>query len=68
MPDLIPKLNAQRSNPMLFGIGFLTGFHCIGMCGSFVVSYSNQSVRSLRPKTIVITGLLGIFTLAGFRL
>lgn len=28
---------------MLFGIGFLTGFHCIGMCGSFVVSYANQA-------------------------
>ena len=43
MPALIPTLNAQMSNVMLFGIGFLTGFHCIGMCGSFVMSYVNQS-------------------------
>jgi sulfite exporter TauE/SafE/copper chaperone CopZ len=48
MPELIPKLNAQMSNLMLFSIGFLTGFHCIGMCGSFVVSYSNQSKSKAR--------------------
>lgn len=43
MPALMPTLNAQMSHIMLFGIGFLTGFHCIGMCGSFVMSYVNQS-------------------------
>ena len=48
MPGLLPKINAQMSNVMLFGIGFLTGFHCIGMCGSFVVSYSSQSMSTAR--------------------
>jgi len=48
MPSLIPKLNAQMSNLMLFSIGFLTGFHCIGMCGSFVVSYSSKPMSKLR--------------------
>jgi len=47
MPGLIPQLNAQMSNLMLFSIGFLTGFHCIGMCGSFVVSYSSQPMSKL---------------------
>jgi sulfite exporter TauE/SafE/copper chaperone CopZ len=50
MPELLPQLNAQMSNLMLFSIGFLTGFHCIGMCGSFIVSYaceSNSAVKSL---------------------
>lgn len=47
MPGLIPQLNAQMSNLMLFSIGFLTGFHCIGMCGSFVVSYSSQPMSRL---------------------
>ncbi len=42
MPELIPQLNAQMSHVMLFSIGFLTGFHCIGMCGSFVISYSSR--------------------------
>lgn len=51
MPYLIPKLNAQMSNLMLFGIGFLTGFHCIGMCGSFVVSYSSRPMSKV--KTIL---------------
>jgi len=48
MPALIPQLNAQMSNLMLFSIGFLTGFHCIGMCGSFVVSYSNKPMTKAR--------------------
>jgi len=51
MPGLIPQLNAQMSNLMLFSIGFLTGFHCIGMCGSFVVSYSSRSMS--KTKTVL---------------
>lgn len=52
MPSLIPKLNAQMSNFMLFGIGFLTGFHCIGMCGGFIVSYSS---RPLSPSAAILS-------------
>jgi sulfite exporter TauE/SafE/copper chaperone CopZ len=37
---VLSQLNAHMSDAVLLGIGFLTGFHCIGMCGSFVVSYS----------------------------
>jgi len=48
MPELIPQLNAQMSHVMLFTIGFLTGFHCIGMCGSFVISYSNRPMSKVR--------------------
>ncbi len=48
MPELIPQLNAQMSSVMLFSIGFLTGFHCIGMCGSFVISYSSQEMSKSR--------------------
>lgn len=51
MPSIIPQLNAQMSDFMLFSIGFLTGFHCIGMCGSFVVSYSSQSMT--KTKTVL---------------
>ncbi|WP_305909621.1 sulfite exporter TauE/SafE family protein [Methylomarinum sp. Ch1-1] len=48
MPALLPQVNAQMSHAMLFGIGFLTGFHCIGMCGSFIVSYADQSMSKIR--------------------
>ncbi|MCK5831102.1 MAG: sulfite exporter TauE/SafE family protein [Methylococcales bacterium] len=51
MPELIPQLNAEMSHFMLFSIGFLTGFHCIGMCGSFVVSYSHETMT--RTKTFL---------------
>jgi sulfite exporter TauE/SafE/copper chaperone CopZ len=43
MPNLMPQMNAEASYFMLFSIGFLTGFHCIGMCGGFVVSYAEQA-------------------------
>lgn len=48
MPALMQQLNAQMSNAMLFSIGFLTGFHCIGMCGSFVVGYADLSRSTFR--------------------
>lgn len=40
MPDLMRQMSAQVGYAMLFTIGFFTGFHCIGMCGGFVVGYS----------------------------
>lgn len=52
MPSVMQQLNAQMSYALLFTIGVLTGFHCIGMCGSFVVNYARacetraQAVRS----------------------
>ncbi len=51
MPDLLPTLHANMSYSLLFGIGFLTGFHCIGMCGSFILSYSKNS-QTLFAKII----------------
>lgn len=75
MPELIPQLNAQMSHIMLFSIGFLTGFHCIGMCGSFVVSYSSQPMSKVRTvvshlsygvgKTISYSAIGAAFGLLG---
>lgn len=53
--SLMPGLMMQMNNPqvgyaMLLLVGFLTGFHCIGMCGSFVVSYATASPDS--PKAL----------------
>ncbi len=51
MPGIMQQLNSQPGAAMLFGLGFLTGFHCIGMCGSFVVSYAD-SARSLAQSSL----------------
>lgn len=47
VPGLLRQMTGHVAYPVLFGIGFLTGFHCIGMCGGFVVSYST----ALSPRT-----------------
>ncbi|MDP2128872.1 MAG: sulfite exporter TauE/SafE family protein [Pseudohongiella sp.] len=46
MPGVMQQLNAELGYVVLFGIGFLTGFHCIGMCGSFVVSYADKATTT----------------------
>ena len=39
--QLLAKLNeGSVSYGIIFAIGILTGFHCIGMCGGLVVAYS----------------------------
>ncbi len=38
----IPTLDENTSLLLLFTVGLLTGFHCIAMCGGFVVSYSSK--------------------------
>ncbi|MGM0633877.1 MAG: sulfite exporter TauE/SafE family protein [Pseudomonadota bacterium] len=75
MPDIMMQLNAGIGYTTLFLIGFLTGFHCIGMCGSFVVSYASRT-HSLRQsvfshaaygsgKTLSYTTFGALFGLAG---
>ena len=36
----LPELTQGMSLGLLFLVGLFTGFHCVGMCGGFVVSYS----------------------------
>lgn len=38
----IPELSANMSYGLIFVIGLFTGFHCIAMCGGFVVSYATK--------------------------
>ena len=38
----IPELTANMSYGLIFVIGLFTGFHCIAMCGGFVVSYATK--------------------------
>jgi len=40
IPGLVGEMNPNLGHAILFSIGFFTGFHCIGMCGGFVVGYA----------------------------
>lgn len=39
----IPELGEKTSLVLLFLAGILAGFHCVGMCGGFVVSYTTKN-------------------------
>ncbi len=39
----IPALGEETSLLLLFTAGLLTGFHCVAMCGGFVVSYTTKN-------------------------
>lgn len=75
MPGIMQQMNARPGAAMLFGLGFLTGFHCIGMCGSFVVSYVDSRTSLLQSalshaaygggKTLSYTTIGGLFGLLG---
>ncbi|MCX6778144.1 MAG: sulfite exporter TauE/SafE family protein [Candidatus Micrarchaeota archaeon] len=67
------KLDATTSYALLFGIGLVTGLHCIAMCGGFVLSYSmKQKAGDIRPhlsygagKLISYTAIGALFGLVG---
>ncbi len=40
-----PDISLHMSYGLLFVLGLLTGFHCIGMCGGFVLSYTADDAR-----------------------
>ncbi|PPD29953.1 MAG: heavy metal transport/detoxification protein [Methylomonas sp.] len=48
MPAVMQQIKPQMSYAVLLGIGFLTGFHCIGMCGGFVVAYTDATKSKAR--------------------
>ena len=41
----LPQLSAGMSYGLLFIVGLLTGFHCVAMCGGFVVSYTAKNAK-----------------------
>ncbi|HTJ55471.1 MAG TPA: sulfite exporter TauE/SafE family protein [Nitrosospira sp.] len=77
MPGLIGEMNPSLGHAMLFSIGFFTGFHCIGMCGGFVVGYATaggtrsavataaQHLMYGSGKTISYTAIGGAMGLLG---
>lgn len=72
----VPEFTSTMGYGLLFIAGLLTGFHCIGMCGSFVVSYTAKDAQNgIRRKsshllygfgkTVSYTVIGGIFGLVG---
>ena len=44
LPNIqVPELGENTSLLLLFAAGVLTGFHCVSMCGGFVVSYTAKN-------------------------
>jgi len=67
-----PDVGRHLSLPLLFVLGLLTGFHCVGMCGGFVVGYVATDARLGRSplpshffyaagKTLSYAGLGALF-------
>lgn len=42
----LPTVGGPASLALLFSIGLLTGFHCVGMCGGFVMSYTAKNAEN----------------------
>ena len=49
--SLLAKLNESNvSYGLIFVIGLLAGFHCIGMCGGLVVAYSASHLKKVKDS------------------
>ena len=55
----LPELSLDMSSGLLFVVGFLTGFHCVGMCGALVLGYATKSAATgkLRYSGHLLYGL-----------
>lgn len=58
MPGVMQQIQPHMDQILLLGIGFLTGFHCIGMCGSFVVGYTD--VRKSKWRQMLAHLIYGV--------
>lgn len=45
-----PDISQRMSLGLIFLLGLLTGFHCVGMCGAFVLSYTAADARAGHPS------------------
>ncbi|HII72313.1 TPA: sulfite exporter TauE/SafE family protein [Candidatus Woesearchaeota archaeon] len=46
----LPEISQNMGYGLLFIVGLLTGFHCIAMCGGFVVSYTAKDAQENRSS------------------
>jgi len=56
MPGLMKQFDARLGYGVIFSVGFLTGFHCIGMCGGFVMNYT-QRVHGRGKRALIFAHL-----------
>lgn len=72
----LPELTPTMSLGLIFLVGLLTGFHCVAMCGGFVLSYTANDAREKRSsykshlfyatgKTLSYTIIGAVFGLIG---
>lgn len=61
IPGLVGEMSPQLGYAMLLSIGFFTGFHCIGMCGGFVVGYAT----AIEPRTASTTAMAHLMYATG---
>lgn len=45
-----PQFLGEMSYALALVTGFLTGFHCVGMCGALVLSYTTQDAAFRQPR------------------
>ncbi|MFH1439212.1 MAG: sulfite exporter TauE/SafE family protein [Candidatus Woesearchaeota archaeon] len=72
----MPQISQNMGYGLLFFVGLLTGFHCISMCGGFVVSYTAKDAQEGKKshkshlmygigKTLSYTIIGAVFGLVG---
>ncbi|MBS3165487.1 sulfite exporter TauE/SafE family protein [Candidatus Woesearchaeota archaeon] len=56
----LPPISKGMSYGLIFVVGLLTGFHCIAMCGGFVVSYTTKGAKEgKKPATLHFSYAVG---------
>jgi len=43
-----PQINSRTTDGMIFIFGLLTGLHCVGMCGGFLIGYTARDTQQGR--------------------
>jgi len=72
----LPDFSSNVSLGILFLAGLMTGFHCVAMCGGFMVSYSAKNAKENKSgflqhiyygagKTVSYAAIGGLFGLLG---
>jgi len=65
----MPQISQNMGYGLLFIVGLLTGFHCVAMCGGFVVGYtaknSQEGKSSHRSHLFYGTGKVISYTIIG---
>ena len=65
----LPQISQNMGYGLLFLVGILTGFHCVSMCGGFVLSYTAKNAQegksSYRSHIMYAIGKTVSYTIIG---